>query len=183
MGSAPTPTAPTVVAVATAAAPAAATVVAAASPVASQVAAVSPAAATAAVAASPAAATIVAVASPVAGTVVAAASPAVAPAVTSVTAASPARITSVQLCPTDTTIAVQNVSSSAVDLTGWKLQVGSVAVALPSIARVDPDEAVTIHTGAGTSAGQDIISGKMRALSGREAEEHDRPDDLVRFLL
>jgi hypothetical protein len=161
--SAPTPSAPTVAAVAPAASPAAATAVAVASPLATQVAAASPAAATVAVAASPAVATVVTAASPAVGTVVAAASPAAAPAVTAATAASPVRITSVQLSPTDTTITVQNVSNAAVDLTGWKLQVGSATAALPSGARVAPNASVVIHTGAGTSAGQEIYLGQDAA--------------------
>ena len=82
---------------------------------------------------------------------------------TAATAASPVRITSVQLSPTDTTITVQNVSNAAVGLTGWKLQVGSATVALPSGARAAPNEAVMIHTAAGTSAGQDIYLGQDAA--------------------
>jgi hypothetical protein len=50
-----------------------------------------------------------------------------------------------------------------VDLTGWKLQVGSATVTLPSSARAAPNESVTIHTGAGTSAGQDIYLGQDAA--------------------
>jgi competence protein ComEC len=85
------------------------------------------------------------------------------PAATAATAVSPVRITNVQLSPTDTTITVQNVSSTAVDLIGWKLQVGSATVTLPSGARAGPNESVTIHTGTGTSAGQDIYLGQDAA--------------------
>jgi len=77
--------------------------------------------------------------------------------------ASPVRITNVQLSPTDTTITVQNVSNAAVDLTGWKLQLGTATVALPSGARAAPNESVTIHTGAGGSVGQDIYLGQDTA--------------------
>ena len=167
---APAPTAPTAAAVATAASPAAATAVAAASPLATQAAAASPAAATVVAAASPAAATVGVAASPVAGTVVAAASPvagtvvaAASPAVTAATAASPVRITNVQLSPTDTTITIQNTGNAAVDMAGWKLQVGSATVALPSGARAAPNESVTIHTVAGASAGRDIYLGQEAA--------------------
>jgi Lamin Tail Domain len=156
---APAPAAPTVAAVATAASPAAATVVAAASPLATQATAASPVAATVAVAASPAVATAVTAASPAVATVVAAASPAV----TAATAASPVRITNVQLSPTDTTITLQNTSNAAVDMAGWKLQVGSATAALPSGARVAPNESVTIHAGAGTSGGSDIYLGQDAA--------------------
>jgi len=48
-------------------------------------------------------------------------------------------------------------------MAGWKLQVGSVSVALPSGARAAPNDSVTIHTGAGTSSGQDIYLGQDAA--------------------
>ncbi len=61
------------------------------------------------------------------------------------------------------TITVQNVSSSAVDLTGWRLRVGSVRAMLPSGARVGPNESVTIHTASGTGTAPDIYLGTEAA--------------------
>jgi len=97
-----------------------------------------------------------AVASPVATLV--AASP-----VASAVAASPVRITSAQLSPTDATISVQNAGTAAVDMTGWKLRVGTATVTLPSNSRAAPGEAVTIHTAAGTSGGRDVYLGSESA--------------------
>lgn len=105
--------------------------------------------ATQAVASAP---TVAAAASPVVG----AASPVVATAV----AASPIRITAAQLSPTDSTVTVQNNSSAAVDLSGWKIRVGSSTASLPANSRVGANESVTIHTASGTSAGRDIYLGQ-----------------------
>ena len=156
---APAPAGPAATAVATAAKPAASTAVAAVSPVATQLAAASPAVATAVAAASPAAATAAAAASPAVGTVVAVASPVASPAA-AVAAASPVRITGARLDLSDTTVTVQNVTSSAVDLAGWRLRVGAATAALPSGSRVGPNEVITIHTAAGTSTAQEIYLGQ-----------------------
>ena len=127
------------------AAPASPTVQAAATQVATAAKpAVSPAATAAAAAASPAA------------TAAAAASPAAA----TVTAASPVKIAGAQLGPADTTISLQNASGAAVDLSGWKLRVGSATAALPGNARVAAGETATIHTASGTSSGRDIYLGQ-----------------------
>lgn len=147
---APAPVGPTVgaaaTAVATAAKPAASTAVAAVSPVATQVAA----------AASPVVATAVAAASPAATQAAAAASPVAATAI----AASPVRITGAQFNLADTTVIVQNTGGSAIDLAGWRLRVGSATAALPSGARVAPNESVTIHTAAGTNTSRDVYLGQ-----------------------
>jgi hypothetical protein len=149
----PPPVGPTVgaaaTAVATAAQPAAATAVAAASPLATQVAA----------AASPAVATAVAAASPLATQAAAAASPAIATAAS----AAPVRITGAQLSTTDTTITIQNVSGSTIDLAGWRLSVGQATATLPSGARIAPNETVTIHTASGTSTARDVYLGQDAA--------------------
>jgi hypothetical protein len=61
----------------------------------------------------------------------------------------------------DTTITVQNTGGSAVDLTGWKLRVGTGSVTLPAAARVGPGEMLTIHvTSGGASTGRDIYLGQ-----------------------
>lgn len=114
-----------------------------------------------ATAAKPAAATAGAAASPVATEAAAAASPAA----TAAVAASPIRITDARLDSSDITISLQNASGMAVDLTGWRLQVGSATAALPSGARVEPNESVTIHTASGTNAARDIyLGGEASAL-------------------
>jgi hypothetical protein len=172
------PAAPTVgaaaTALATAAKPAAATAVAAASPIATQAAAAaapavatavagaSPAIATAAAGASPAAATAVAGASPAVATAAAGASP-VAAAAAAAAAASPIRITDARVDPSDAAISLQNTSGTAVDLTGWRLRIGSASAALPSAARVGPNESLTVHTAAGTNTARDIYLGPEAA--------------------
>lgn len=117
----------------------------AASPAATAIAVASPSVAAAVTAASPAAATAVAGASPAAGTAI---------------AASPVRISGAQLSPTDTTITVQNTSGSAVDLTGWRLRVGTATATLPANAQVAANDTVTIHTASGTTGGKDIYLGQ-----------------------
>jgi hypothetical protein len=134
---------------------AATTVAAVASPVVSPIATVAAAASPAIATASPAAATAVAAASPAVATAVAGASPGA----TSVTAASPIRITGGQI-GADTTITIQNTSTGAVDLTGWKLRAGATSVTLPGNLRLGPNETATIHTASGTSAGADIYLGQ-----------------------
>ena len=76
------------------------------------------------------------------------------------TVATGVRITDARLDPSDVTITVQNVSGTAVDLTGWRLRVGSATAALPSSARVGPDESVTIHTAPGATTARDIYLGQ-----------------------
>ena len=147
------------------ASPAAATVVAGASPAATQVvAAASPAATQAAAAASPIATQVAAAASPIA-TQAAAAAPAVA---TQVTAASPVRFAGVNLSPTDTTITIQNAGTSAVDMSGWELRVGSATATMPANVSAGPGDTVTVHTASGNSSGRDVYLGAQAAalLSG-----------------
>lgn len=185
-GAAPSvPTQPTVQAAVTqvtgAASPAVATMIGAASPAAATVVAgASPAAATVVAGASPVAATVVATASPVAATagavvapaatqVAGAASPAAtqaaaaSPAAATAAAASPVRISGVQVSSADSTIAVQNAGSAAVDLGGWRLRVAGATATLPANARVGPGESLTIHTGSGTSSGRDVYLGQEGA--------------------
>jgi pyruvate kinase len=69
------------------------------------------------------------------------------------------RITSAQISATDTTLGVQNNGSGAVDLSGWRLRVGTATATLPANSRVAPGETVTIHTASGTSGGRDIYIG------------------------
>ena len=101
-------------------------------------------------------------ASPAVATVVAAASPVASPAAAAA-AASPVRITGARLDLSDTTVTVQNVTGSAVDLTGWRLRVGAATAALPSGSRVGPNEVITIHSAAGTSTAQEIYLGQEAA--------------------
>jgi hypothetical protein len=118
------------------------------------VAAASPAVA----AASPAATQIAAAASPVATSVAAAASPA-ASAVASAVAQSPIQITGVQLSPTDTTIGLRNTGSTAIDLSGWMLRVGTASASLPANSRVGPGETLTVHAASGTNSGNNVYLG------------------------
>jgi lamin tail-like protein len=137
----------------------AATVGAAASPVA---AAASPATSPVAAAASPVATQIAAAASPVATQAAAAASP-VATQAAAAAAASPVRITGGQLSPTDTTITIQNAGTQAVDMSGWRMRVGTVTAALPANTRLGPTETLTVHTASGTSTGRDVYLGQEAA--------------------
>ena len=83
-----------------------------------------------------------------------------APAAGTATAASPVRITAAQIGPTDSTITVQNTSGSAVDMSGWRLRVGSATATLPANSRVAANDTATIHTASGTSSGKDIYLGQ-----------------------
>ena len=151
------PASPPVQSAATQVASPAATIAAAASPVAS------PAAAAAAAAASPAATAVAAAASPAATAAAAAASP-----IATALASSPVRITGGQLSPTDTTIRVENAGTAAVDMSGWRLRVGTATATMPANTRVAPGQTITIHTASGTSGGQDVYLGAEAAalLSG-----------------
>ena len=90
---------------------------------------------------------------------IAAAATQVAPISATVSASAPIHITAVQSSQTDSTVTLQNTSSSAVDLTGWQLQVGNASVALPSGMNVAPGETVTLHTGTGTSTPSNVYLG------------------------
>lgn len=67
------------------------------------------------------------------------------------------------LSPTDPTLTIQNTSGQAVDMTGWKLQVGSSTVPMPSAAKVAPNDTVTIHVNNGTTSGKDVYLGSDAA--------------------
>jgi Lamin Tail Domain len=154
------PAAPTAQAVVTqavgAASPAAATAVAAAPGVAqTAVAAASPVAATAVAAVSPAVATVTAAAPGLAATAAAAVSPGVA----SPTALAPIVVAGVQPSATDTTITIRNQGNAVVDLAGWQLRVGTATARLPSGARVEQGQTLTVHTGTGTTSGSDVYLG------------------------
>jgi hypothetical protein len=56
-------------------------------------------------------------------------------------------------------ISLQNPTPLSIDMSNWKLRIGSQTVSLPSNARVGPNEVVTIHFGEGTSTGNDIFLG------------------------
>jgi hypothetical protein len=56
-------------------------------------------------------------------------------------------------------ISLQNPTPLSIDLSNWKLRIGSQTVSLPSNARVGPNEVVTIHFGEGTSKDNDIFLG------------------------
>jgi hypothetical protein len=58
-------------------------------------------------------------------------------------------------------ISLQNPTPLSVDMSGWKLRIGSQTVSLPSNARVGPNEVVTIHFGEGTSKENDIFLGSQ----------------------
>jgi hypothetical protein len=93
-----------------------------------------------------------ALASPVA-TLVAAASPAA--------ASVPVQISGLQLSPTDPTLTLRNTGSSPVDLTGWRLEVGSTMVSLPSSAQIGAGGSLTVHLTTGTSSSTDIYLGQV----------------------
>ncbi|HZQ97485.1 MAG TPA: lamin tail domain-containing protein [Chloroflexota bacterium] len=65
--------------------------------------------------------------------------------------------------PTDSTLTLQNTSNQAVDMAGWTLRVGSASVALPSNAKIGPNDSMTIHTGSGSSSGKDLYLGSDAA--------------------
>jgi len=51
---------------------------------------------------------------------------------------------------------LENDGATAVDLSGWSLVVGTVSMQLPANARVEPGSQLVLHTGSGTSTGQDV---------------------------
>jgi hypothetical protein len=93
----------------------------------------------------------------------AAAGPAGAAAVGTATTAAPVRIVGAQLNPSGPTLTLQNTGGQPVDMTGWKLRVGTTAVALPANSRVGANETVTIHVASGTSTGKDVYLGAEAA--------------------
>jgi Lamin Tail Domain len=148
--------APTVQAAATRAAP---TVQAAATQLAPTIqAAATQAAPTLQAAATQAAPTLQAGAAQAAPTVQAAATQ-LAPTAQAAAASVPVRISAVNSTPGDATISVQNTSASGVDISGWSLQVGTSTARLPTGLNVQPNQTVTLHTGAGTSTASDIYLG------------------------
>jgi hypothetical protein len=56
-------------------------------------------------------------------------------------------------------ISLQNPTPLSIDISNWKLRIGSQTVSLPSNARVGPNEVVTIHFGEGTTKDNDIFLG------------------------
>ena len=135
-------------AIATVAVPIAETAVAVAAPIATEIATRAPAIVTTQVAAAEtqvaAVVPTVAIASPIPG--------------------SPIRITDVQFGVLDTTITIQDISGAALDLTGWKLSVGTASATLPAGTKVDPNATLIIHTRIGTNTARDVFLG-AEALS------------------
>jgi hypothetical protein len=74
-------------------------------------------------------------------------------------AAAPVRILGAQLNPSDPTLTLQNTGGQPVDMTGWKLRVGSSTVNMPANSKVGPNETVTIHVAPGTSTAKDVYLG------------------------
>jgi hypothetical protein len=66
------------------------------------------------------------------------------------------RLVAVQPGPADSTVTVENDGATANDLSGWSLVVGTVVMRLPANARVEPGGRLVLHTGSGTSTGQDV---------------------------
>jgi hypothetical protein len=65
-----------------------------------------------------------------------------------------------QFEPPDLAIALQNAGASVVDLTGWQLRIGMVAVSLPPGTRVDPSTSVIVYTGDGVGTAHDVYLGQ-----------------------
>jgi hypothetical protein len=69
--------------------------------------------------------------------------------------AGPVQIAQVTATNPDAVIFIQNVgaggsgSTASADLSGWKVEVGSTTVTLPSDTRIPPGATLAIHTGAG----------------------------------
>ncbi len=60
----------------------------------------------------------------------------------------------------DSTVTVENDSTTATDVSGWALVIGDVSMRLPGNARVAPGGRLVLHIGSGTSAGQDVYLGQ-----------------------
>jgi hypothetical protein len=83
-----------------------------------------------------------------------------APVSSTVTASEPVRMTAVQSSPTDSTVSIQNTSTTTVDVSNWRLQVGTASTALPSGVVVQPGQSVTLHAATGTSTPTDVYLGQ-----------------------
>jgi hypothetical protein len=70
------------------------------------------------------------------------------------------RVVAVQPGLIDSTVTIENDSASANNLSGWTLAVGTVSMQLPPNARVEPGGQLVLHTGSGTSTGQDVYLGQ-----------------------
>src|SRR5207248_834658 len=81
------------------------------------------------------------------------------PAIATAVPGAPISITDVRFGLPDTAIAIRNISGSSVDLTGWKLSIGTASAPLPSGARIGAGETLTIHTGGGTNTAEDVYLG------------------------
>lgn len=94
------------------------------------------------------------VASPVATRAAEAASP-----IATSVAAWPVEIVGWQASPTDASLTLRNDGRATVDLTGWRVRIGSRMATLPSSAQLAPGESLTIHAAHGTSSATDIYLG------------------------
>jgi hypothetical protein len=70
------------------------------------------------------------------------------------------RVIDGRISPIDTTITLENISTTSVDLTGWRVLVGSTSIPLPVGIRVNPGERLTLHSARGTDTAQDVYLGQ-----------------------
>jgi hypothetical protein len=96
--------------------------------------------------------TVQAAATPVIGTAV--------PAAATAAAASPIQIVGTQLDPLDPKLQVRNTGTTAIDISGWGIQVGTANILLPPNVMIAPGDTLTLHLSAGTSAGNDVYLGQ-----------------------
>lgn len=86
--------------------------------------------------------------------------PTVQAAVSTSVAESPVHVTAVNVSATDTTVAVQNSSTSRTDLGGWTLVMGpAFAIRLPDGINLDPGQTVTFHFSLGATTPTDFYVG------------------------
>jgi hypothetical protein len=74
--------------------------------------------------------------------------------------AGPIQIAGVRFGLTGVAVTLRNGTPAALDLSGWGLRVGGATARLPANTRLAPGGSLTIHTGAGTSGGEDVYLGE-----------------------
>lgn len=75
------------------------------------------------------------------------------------------RMTDLTLDPADPTLTLENTGTSSVDMTGWKIQVGTTTIDFPGSARIAPGEEVQVHLSEGTTTSTDIYIGREAATA------------------
>jgi hypothetical protein len=74
-------------------------------------------------------------------------------------AQAPVRIADASLADATPWLSLQNTTGQAVDLGGWRLQVGAASAGLPDAAMVEPGGTLTLHAGTGPNSNDRLFLG------------------------